>query len=91
MSEEDRTLADRAALAAPNRQELLADTALAPLHRTAVIWRKNRFATLMADEDYRALFARLLMDRSLRATAMTDTRFLLSFAGKPPNDEQTNL
>ena len=85
--EEDRTLVDRAAMTAPYRRELHADDVLGSLHQTAVAWRKNRFATLMADEDYRALFARLLMSPGSRVPTMTETRFLLSFAGKPTGDE----
>lgn len=43
------------------RTELMADPILGPLHASAVAWRKARFATLMQDEPWRALFGRLLM------------------------------
>ena len=43
------------------RAELHADPVLGPLHRAGVVWRKERFAQLMAQDDWRALFARLLM------------------------------
>ncbi len=41
--------------------ELRGDPALATLHQRSVAWRRARFATLMADEPWRALFGRLLM------------------------------
>jgi hypothetical protein len=43
------------------RAELMADTILGPLHRTGFAWRRARFAALMADEPWRALYGRLLM------------------------------
>ncbi len=43
------------------RAALHADPALASLHAAAVAWRHRRFATLMAEEPWRALFGRLLM------------------------------
>lgn len=43
------------------RAQLMADPALSRLHRAAVDWRRARFKTLMLDEDYRALFGRLLL------------------------------
>ena len=41
--------------------ELRADPVLGALHRQAVLWRQSRFAALMAEEPWRALFARLLL------------------------------
>ena len=58
------TVEDRSILAldsAALRSELLADPLLGPLHHSAVGWRKARFATLMGQEPWRALFGRLLM------------------------------
>lgn len=43
------------------RNELRADPILGPLHRDALCWREARFATLMENEPWRALFGRLLM------------------------------
>lgn len=51
---------------APLRAELLADPILGPLHAQSVLWRRNRFASLMAEENWRALFGRLLMTRPSR-------------------------
>ena len=45
----------------PLRAELHADPVLGPLHAAAVQWRKARFADLMQEEGWRALFGRLLM------------------------------
>lgn len=45
----------------PLRVELMADPVLGPLHQRAVAWRRERFAVLMRDEPWRALFGRLLM------------------------------
>lgn len=43
------------------RDRLHADPVLGPLHQAAVAWRKARFTALMADENWRAVFGRLLM------------------------------
>ena len=49
------------------RAELMADPVLGPLHHAAVRWRQHRFAALMQDEPWRALFGRLLMTPPSRA------------------------
>ncbi|NEY88709.1 glycosyltransferase family 2 protein [Tabrizicola oligotrophica] len=56
---EDRTILalDSSAL----RDGLHADPVLGALHAGAVRWRQDRFAALMAEESWRALFGRLLM------------------------------
>lgn len=43
------------------------DPSLSALHSQAVAWRKARFAALMAEEPWRALFGRLLMAGQSRA------------------------
>lgn len=43
------------------RAELRGDAVLGPLHQAAVAWRRQRFAALMAEEPWRALFGRLMM------------------------------
>ena len=58
-AEEDRTIAALDSGAA--RAELMGDAVLAGLHRQGVAWRQARFAALMAQEPWRALFGRLLM------------------------------
>jgi hypothetical protein len=58
-AEEDRSIlaVDSTGL----RAALRADPILGELHRAAVAWRQARFAELMAEEPWRALFGRLLM------------------------------
>ena len=75
---------DRSILALDSRElraELQADPVLADLHRRAVQWRKDRFAALMAEDPWRALFGRLLMcppslalDRATAAPLLTHLR-----------------
>ena len=43
------------------RAQLMADPELAALHDVAVAWRRDRFAQVMLEEEYRALFGRLLL------------------------------
>lgn len=59
VAEEDRSvlLLNSASL----RAELHADPVLSGLHAGAVGWRRARFAALMAQEPWRALFGRLMM------------------------------
>lgn len=45
----------------PLLHQLMSDPTVAALHKAAVDWRKARFDTLMREEPYRALYARLLM------------------------------
>lgn len=56
---EDRSILHLAS--APLRAALMADPVLGPLHQQAVLWRRARFASLMQQEPWRALFGRLLM------------------------------
>lgn len=60
-AEEDTSILTAAPQAADLRAALLADPVLGPLHRAAVDWRRARFAQLMTQEPWRALFGRLLM------------------------------
>ncbi|WP_372840610.1 glycosyltransferase family 2 protein [Phaeovulum sp.] len=60
-AEEDRSVLALADVVAPLRAELAGDPELAALHARAVAWRGERFATLMLQEPYRALFGRLLL------------------------------
>jgi hypothetical protein len=56
---EDRSI--QALSSSDLRAELMADPTLAALHKAAVQWRHARFAELMAEEDGRSLFGRLMM------------------------------
>lgn len=59
------------------RASLRADPVLGPLHHAALDWRQRRFATLMREEPWRALYGRLLMTppaRALPAEVAADIR-----------------
>lgn len=64
------------------RAELLADPVLGPLHRQAVAWRKARFAALMGEEPWRALFGRLLMTGPSKALNMAQAGRILAHRGQ---------
>ena len=61
VAEEDQTIRGADALRDGWLERLRSDAELTRLHEAAVIWRRNRFETLMLDERNRALFGRLLM------------------------------
>ena len=61
------------------RAQLLADPVLADLHAQAVAWRKARFATLMAQEPWRALFGRLLMTPPARVLSASDAELIRKY------------
>jgi hypothetical protein len=70
---------DRTILALPSgdlRAALLADAALHDLHLRAVAWRKQRFAALMAQEPWRALFGRLMMAQPTRVLTAAQSRLI---------------
>lgn len=58
------------------RADLLADPVLADLHHRSVIWRKQRFAALMAQEPWRALFGRLMMAQPSRVLTAAESRLI---------------
>ena len=52
------------------------DPSLSALHSQAVAWRKARFAALMAEEPWRALFGRLLMAGQSRALSPAEAALI---------------
>ncbi len=78
---EDRSIA--ALNSAGLRAELIADGPLFALHQAAVVWRKARFAALMAQEPWRALFGRLLMAGPSRTLSAAQAALIL--AHRPPD------
>ncbi|WP_444444333.1 hypothetical protein [Rhodobacter capsulatus] len=58
---EDRTISRYAPATAADIARLRADAELDRLHRAGVAWRQKRFAELMAEEPFRALFGRLML------------------------------
>lgn len=77
--EEDTSIQSLAGVA-EQRATLAADPELSRLHDTAVAWRKARFDTLLAQEPFRALFARLLMTPPSRPIPIRAARFLAGHA-----------
>jgi Glycosyl transferase family 2 len=57
-------------------KSLLADPELGPMHHTAVQWRQQRFAALMAQEPWRALFGRLMMTQPTRVLTAAQARLI---------------
>lgn len=72
-----QALADRVQA---ERQQMISDPELARLHAAAVAWRHQRFAELMEDEPYRALFGRLLMTPPSTPLPMQAARRLIAHA-----------
>jgi hypothetical protein len=65
-------------------ERLKSDPELARLHKSAVGWRKTRFAELMARESNRALYGRLLLAPPARLVRPEDAKVLMRFA-RPPD------
>ena len=61
-------------------QELLGDNTLVSLHKKSVNWRKSRIRSLMQQEPFRALFARLLMTPPSRVISQKNARVLTKYA-----------
>ncbi len=65
------------------RAALMADPELARLHSAAFDWRRKRFMDLMRDDDFRALFGRLLMTRPTRHLTADQARLIWTHAVTP--------
>ncbi len=66
------------------RGNLHADDVLDDLHRRAFAWRRARFAELMQEEAWRALYGRLRMTPSSRALTREEAREITRFAARKP-------
>ena len=73
---EDASILALAPAAQPLIDQLKSDPNFATLHRTAVAWRHARFAALMADEPWRALFGRLLLTPPSRALSADQAQLI---------------
>lgn len=73
---EDATILALSGKAQPLIDHLKSDPDLAALHHTAVAWRHARFAALMAEEPWRALFGRLLLTPPSRALSADQARLV---------------
>lgn len=65
------------------RKDLHSDPILGPLHQTAFLWRKSRFASLMQQEPWRALYGRILMTPPSRSLDLDQARGITAFVAKP--------
>ena len=65
----------------PLVDNLKSDPTLRALHQNAVTWRHTRFAALMLDEAWRALFGRLLLTRPSRVLSADQARLIWQNAG----------
>lgn len=81
-TEEDDSALRLTAEVAEERARLAADPELARLHDAAVAWRHARFAQLMREEPYRALFGRLLMTPPSLPLPQEAAHILVSHARK---------
>jgi hypothetical protein len=61
------------------RNDLHCDPILGPLHQAAFLWRKSRFATLMQQEPWRALYGRILMTPPSRSLDLDQARRITAF------------
>jgi hypothetical protein len=76
----DETIRDTAPQSETLRAQMLEDAKLARLHDKAVAIRKARFMTLMEQEEYRDLFARLLITPGSRPVSLEGAKSLSGFA-----------
>lgn len=81
-SNQDVSIQRMAALSAPFLDALKADAILASLHDRAVAWRHQRFEALMQQDEYRALYSRLIMTGPARPIDADTARMLAEFARK---------
>jgi hypothetical protein len=70
------------------REELHRDRVLGALHRQAQTWRKGRFQALMQQEQWRALFGRLLMSGPTRILDKAMANLVISHAARAENPEK---
>lgn len=87
-SVEDRSILRMTPWSAPLLAELRADPVLAPLHAAALRWRWQRFATLMKEEPWRALFGRLLMTPATRVLGAEEARMVWRHGARGQAGEQ---
>lgn len=79
-SKRDTSIRKMDAKSAPLLSALMGDAQLNRLHREAVKWRRDRFDQLMRQEEFRALYARLLMTSPTRPINAATARILAGYA-----------
>lgn len=70
------------------RNSLLEDPVLGALHAKAVAWRHQRFARLMRQEPFRALYGRLLMTAPSQLVSMRDALKIVNYALSDDSDNR---
>ncbi|WGW03066.1 glycosyltransferase family 2 protein [Tropicibacter oceani] len=85
--DEDKSILALDQATAQHRADLADDAVLQDLHAAALRWRQARFDSLMAQEPYRALFARLLMTPPARPITPAAARFLTKQALRDPDNQ----
>ncbi len=73
---EDTSILALAGVTQPMIDQLKSDPNLAALHQNAVAWRHARFAALMVQEPWRALFGRLLLTPPSRVLSAEQARLI---------------
>ncbi len=81
-TDRDISIQKMAPQSAPILDTLKSDMTLTELHDHAVAWRHQRFDTLMQQDEYRALYSRLLMTGPARPIDADTARMLAGFARK---------
>lgn len=79
-TDEDTSIHALSARSTELLQELMDDPVLADLHHAGVAWRRARFDSLMQQEPFRALYARLLMAPPSRPISPEAAGFLTRYA-----------
>ena len=81
-TDEDTTIARYTPARDPIWARLAADSTLADLHARAVAWRHDQFNALMLQDDFRALFGRLIITPPARQTPPQLAAYIFDFARK---------
>lgn len=79
-TDSDTSIHQMQAQSGPLHADLMADAKLDKLHQRAVKWRHAKFETLMQQEPFRALFARLMMTPPSRPINAGSARSLTQYA-----------
>ena len=87
-TDQDCTIHEMTRQSAPLLAALKGDSTLAHLHEEAVKWRKARFVALMQQDEFRALYTRLLMTPPSRPIDADTARALAGYARTGQNTQK---
>lgn len=79
-TDEDTSIGNLASQKSHHLQHFMAQKTIAKLHERAVQWRKDRFAELMQQEPFRALYGRLLVTPPSQPLPVSVAKFMFQFA-----------